>query len=675
MIRRELLETYLRDPEKLGSAEDRGVLEALSPLRHGLFQWYEFRPGARLLELNAGWGGLTGLFLQRTGTVTAVTETEEQREFLLERFRGQGDLQVLLKEEFSGGGEPAEEPCSGFDYVVSDGLLERAGEPAEAIRRWMRSLSPEGTLLVTAGNRFGLKYFCGARDPYTGLMYDGMSGYLRGAGKAGRLYSRKEILEAVRGAEVPVCRWYYPVPDARFPQMIFTDAYRKGGNAGERLVDYDYEDAAVTGLEHRIFEQMIDGGALPFLSNSFLLELKREGEPSDICYAVVTGDREREHAMATTVRGDGTVKKRPLFPEGGARLQLLHENLRRLASCGVPVPETCVTEDRYGPVLSMPFIDGEGLSAVLRRLIREDRGRFLQIFDEIWKYIRSSAAADPDHPEVYLDLAPCNCFYLTDGSLMFYDQEFTAEDCPPEFGIFRTLKYWYASVPGADDVLPLREMYARYGIGEEEQSAFEAREQQFLQSVRPPERSASILKLARPDFGAAYQKMRMLTAEAVKYPLTDRSAAPGTGRSGAPEEGKKPYRIGYVPGVFDLLHSGHLRLLERCKERCEYLIVGVLTDELVHHYKGRYPVMSYAERARVLEALSVTDEVVPVDFSNTNQLDAWEQLHFDCHFSGDDHLGHWDDVQKELRKRGSEMEFFSYTQGISSTQIRRSMGK
>ena len=83
--------------------------------------------------------------------------------------------------------------------------------------------------------------------------------------------------------------------------------------------------------------------------------------------------------------------------------------------------------------------------------------------------------------------------------------------------------------------------------------------------------------------------------------------------------------------------------------------------------------MPYAERARVIAALKVTDEVVPVDFSNTNQLDAWDQLHYDCHFSGDDHLGHWDDVHAELRKRGSEMEFFSYTQGISSTRIRNSM--
>ncbi|MCC8066261.1 MAG: glycerol-3-phosphate cytidylyltransferase, partial [Clostridiales bacterium] len=99
-------------------------------------------------------------------------------------------------------------------------------------------------------------------------------------------------------------------------------------------------------------------------------------------------------------------------------------------------------------------------------------------------------------------------------------------------------------------------------------------------------------------------------------------------------------------------------------------IVGVLTDELVEFYKKRKPVISYEDRARILEALRVIDEVVPVDFSNTDKLDAWEQLHYDCHFSGDDHANHWNDVWEELKKRGSTMEFFPYTQGISSTQIR-----
>ena len=139
-----------------------------------------------------------------------------------------------------------------------------------------------------------------------------------------------------------------------------------------------------------------------------------------------------------------------------------------------------------------------------------------------------------------------------------------------------------------------------------------------------------------------------------------------------PEEpqGDKPYRIGYVPGVFDLFHVGHLNLLRNSKSRCEYLIVGVLTDELAEHFKKRRPVIPYAQRAAIVEAITYVDRVVPVDFSNTYKIDAWHRYHYDCHFSGNDHGDDWAEDLRQLREVGSNMEFFAYTQATSTTQIR-----
>jgi len=132
----------------------------------------------------------------------------------------------------------------------------------------------------------------------------------------------------------------------------------------------------------------------------------------------------------------------------------------------------------------------------------------------------------------------------------------------------------------------------------------------------------------------------------------------------------KKYKIGYVPGVFDLFHIGHLNLLRRSKEQCEYLIAGVLTDELVMYFKKRLPYISFEERYAIVEAIKYVDEVIEVNFDNTVKMDAWKQLHFDAHFSGNDHGPEWDNALKQLKEVGSTMVFFPYTESTSSTQLK-----
>lgn len=132
------------------------------------------------------------------------------------------------------------------------------------------------------------------------------------------------------------------------------------------------------------------------------------------------------------------------------------------------------------------------------------------------------------------------------------------------------------------------------------------------------------------------------------------------------------YKTGYVQGTFDLFHIGHLILLERAKARCERLIVGVVSDDLNEVYKGKRPYISYEDRAAIVAAVRYVDEVIRVDVGHDNKLKIWEEHPFDCHFSGDDHKG-WEKLTEELRKRGSNVEFFPYTQRVSSTDLKKLM--
>ena len=131
----------------------------------------------------------------------------------------------------------------------------------------------------------------------------------------------------------------------------------------------------------------------------------------------------------------------------------------------------------------------------------------------------------------------------------------------------------------------------------------------------------------------------------------------------------KKYKIGYTTGVYDLFHIGHLNILRRAKEQCEYLIVGVSTDEIVEEYKGKRPVVPFDERIEIVKAIRYVDEVVPQ--TSMNKMEAWEKIHFDALFHGSDWKGShmYDDIEKKLKEVGVDMVFLPHTEGTSSALL------
>ena len=133
--------------------------------------------------------------------------------------------------------------------------------------------------------------------------------------------------------------------------------------------------------------------------------------------------------------------------------------------------------------------------------------------------------------------------------------------------------------------------------------------------------------------------------------------------------------VGYTTGVFDLFHIGHLNILERAKQNCDYLIVGVSTDELVMEYKHKKPVICYEERKRIVEAIRYVDKVVPQ--IDRDKMAAYEKYKFDRMFVGDDWKGSelFTRLESELAKHGAEIVYFPYTKGTSSTFLKEVLKK
>ena len=137
----------------------------------------------------------------------------------------------------------------------------------------------------------------------------------------------------------------------------------------------------------------------------------------------------------------------------------------------------------------------------------------------------------------------------------------------------------------------------------------------------------------------------------------------------------KKYKIGYTCGVFDLFHICHLNILKRSKELCDYLIVGVNTDELVESYKKKKTVIPFEERFAIVESIKYVDQVVAQD--NLDKMDAWNKYRFNAIFIGSDWKGsqRWNDTEIELKTVGAEVIYFPYTMNTSSTLLKEALSK
>lgn len=139
----------------------------------------------------------------------------------------------------------------------------------------------------------------------------------------------------------------------------------------------------------------------------------------------------------------------------------------------------------------------------------------------------------------------------------------------------------------------------------------------------------------------------------------------------AKREGKsnKKYKIGYTTGVFDMFHIGHLNILKKAKEYCDYLIVGVTTDDLCYQRKNKMPIIPFEQRVDIVKAVKYVDKVVPQ--TNMDKISTHSILNYDVVFVGSDWKGTdaWNQYEKQFKEINVDVIYLPYTEGISSTLL------
>lgn len=687
-----------------------------------------------------------------------------------------------------------------FDCLVSVAELEKAANSDRVLGIWKLLLIKNGRLLLGMNNRFGIRYFCGDRDPYTDRNFDGIENYRSYFVKkedvlTGREYNRAELEMLLDAAGWTNRKFYSVFPDLDAPSFIFAEEYIPNEELNTRCFPrYHYPDTVFL-EEEFLYSDLIKNGMFHKMANAFLIECYKDEicECSDIEHVTMSLDRGQKDALFTIIHNNGIVEKRAAYEEGMHRLDEMLKNSEDLKAHGVEVVQANIDGKSY----KMPFVESETALIYLQNLAHTDVNKFVREMDGFRTIILKSS----EHVIIkqwnkdveclkkgYIDLVPINCFAV-DGEYLFYDQEFCIENCPIDTIVMRLIDFVYGDI-GIESILPRQFFYTRYGIEENKIRDLRWVANNFLIKLRKETELATYYETYRRNpevvnanrqrmnyseeeyqrkfvdifrnlgdrklilfgsgaftkrfiamYGKSYEIAcildnnedrlgQRLDGYEIKSPeylnelskedykvliciksyvsvakqlesmgITDygifdtsrsyakpayrqegidsRTALPA--RAARPQQAqesgtemKKKYHIGYVAGVFDMFHTGHVRLLQRAKKLCDYLIVGVVSDEDCYRQKNKYPVISCEDRVEVVKACRYVDQVeaLPTGFGGIR--DAYKMFQFDVQFSGDDHGddGSWLAEKEYLNKHGADLVFFDYTKGISSTEIR-----
>ena len=248
------------------------VFYHLTSLRKNIINWYPFKEDAEVLEIGAGMGAITGILCEKAKKVTAVELSKQRATSIMNRCKDKENLEIIL------GNFNEIKFNKKFDYITLIGVLEYAPlytnteNPFYDFLTYIKSLLKEdGKLLIAIENQFGLKYFSGANEDHTGKKYDGILGYTNKKGI--RTFGKKELTEILKSAGYNYLKYYYPMPDYKLPNYIFSDEYLPNEETIEEYTPYlSDEKADVEYNEKEAYKDIIKNGQFDFFANSFFIE-------------------------------------------------------------------------------------------------------------------------------------------------------------------------------------------------------------------------------------------------------------------------------------------------------------------------------------------------------------------------------------------------------------------
>lgn len=247
------------------------VFYHLTEIRKNIINWYPMKKNASVLEIGAGMGAVTSALCEKCKKVTCVELSKNRATAIANRNKDKENLEIIV------GNLNDVEFSEKFDYITLIGVLEYAAVYTDSadpfvdfLNNIKKFLKPDGKILIAIENKLGMKYFAGAPEDHSSVKYDGIIGYPKKEGA--QTFGKLEMKNLLAKVGLKYTKFYYPLPDYKLPNIVFSDDYLPTEESINNYNIYYYEGTNIQFDEKKAYVQAIKNGVFDIFSNSFFVE-------------------------------------------------------------------------------------------------------------------------------------------------------------------------------------------------------------------------------------------------------------------------------------------------------------------------------------------------------------------------------------------------------------------
>lgn len=509
------------------------VFYHLTHFRQNILNWYAFQENSDILEIGCGMGAITELLCQKAKSVTSVELSKRRASAAYLRCRNYSNLEIIV------GNLNDIEFEKKFDYITLIGVLEYQGRYTDSenpfkdfLSKIKSLLKPNGKLLIAIENKYGLKYWCGAREDHTAIPFDGLNQYI--LSKTAQTFSRQELAALVKSAGFENSFFYYPLPDYKFPQVIYSDEYLPKNSSIDNWLPYYYPDTStMIADETLIYKDIIKNNVFPFFSNSFFVEcaVNKNDHVGYTKYIVSSPLRKKEYRINTVLNEDGFFK----YAEKASENQLYNiENIyNNLIKSGINIAH--IKKDKLS--LSIETITGTSLTSEFIKLYEaKDIDSIISLWKRLYCELKSSSPSTVPEKNIlitngltdnfylnkndklleygYIDMIHKNCFVNND-KFTWIDQEWAINGLPASLILFYNIYNLYSANSWMEKILPAIKLldYFEISVYSDIYTTFC---KSFIQTILDPNVTAAYGYFRRTNFSNITDNINLISRSKYK---------------------------------------------------------------------------------------------------------------------------------------------------------------